>query len=136
MEEALRVRVARELVEALVLEMAQVLLAHFRALLHLLEVEPLPHAGLAQARADLEHSRASVVAICRERTPAGPGNPLRALAEVRQQPVDRERDETRGGEREAEHGERPARRREATAARAAEADVVMPQRARARGGAR
>ena len=70
LEEPLRVRVPGKLVEALVLEMAQVLLAHLRALLHLLEVETLPRAGLAQARADLEHRRASVDAIGVVRTTA------------------------------------------------------------------
>ena len=62
-QEPLGVRVAGQLVEPLVLEVAQILLAHLRARLHLLEVEALAHAGLAQARADLEHRGGSVVAI-------------------------------------------------------------------------
>ena len=61
-EKALRVRVPRELVEPLVLQVPEVLGAHLRARLQLLEVEVLADARLAQARADLEHERRSVVA--------------------------------------------------------------------------
>ena len=48
-QEALDVGVPRELVELLRLERAQVLRPHLRAELHLVEVEPLARAGLAQA---------------------------------------------------------------------------------------
>ena len=166
-EEALGVRVPGKLVEALVLEMAQVLLAHLRALLHLVEVETLPHAGLAQARADLEHRGASVVAIRAEAdtsaiagrsdfalvaapkaTPSGMAPPqaglqrqgsapaetcfaikLPPLAEVREQPVDRDRDEAGRGEGDARAHRAPARAGPAAPAGASEAHVVVTDRA-------
>ena len=62
LEEALRVRVAGKLLEPLLLEVAEVLRAHLRPLLELLELEVLADARLAETGADLEHESGSLVA--------------------------------------------------------------------------
>ena len=59
-EETLDVRMRGQLVEPLVFEGAQILRPHFRAELHLVEVEALALARLSKAGADLEHARNSL----------------------------------------------------------------------------
>ena len=66
---------------------------------------PWRDARLAQARADLEHRARQCSRDCGD-GPRTAGNSTR-LAEVRQQPVDRERDEAGRGQRDPEHAERP-----------------------------
>ena len=68
LEEALRVRVSRKLLEPLLLEEPQILGPHLGPRLELLEVEVLTHARLAKTRADLEHETGSLVVIRRGRT--------------------------------------------------------------------
>src|SRR6185503_13013681 len=86
LEEPLRVCVAGELVEPLVLEQPEVLRADLRPLLHLFEVEVLTRPRLVQARADVEHGAASLDAIHARRSAFFPlvAKAL-ALAEVGEQ---------------------------------------------------
>ena len=91
--------------------------------LQLLEVEVLAHARLAQARADLEHragqsSRRSAAAAA-----------AHALAEVREEPVDGERDQRRRRERDPEHRRAHARARRAAPPARPSAHVVVAERA-------
>ena len=59
-----------QLLEALVLERAQVLAADLRRLLGLGELDPAAHARLAEAVADLEHGAMIAQAIARPRPAA------------------------------------------------------------------
>ena len=68
LEEALRVRVPRKLLEPLLLEEPQILRRRLGPRLELLEVEVLTDARFAKARADLEHETGSLVVIRRRRT--------------------------------------------------------------------